>query len=270
MLSPGVPLRRLVLPLRCNGERMNQVLPAKSRVRSRLMLALATSALLLAGAGGFFTYQVRQVPEFYEQAIAAQPTQQIAAGQQFEQQALEVQNQIRRAGEWRAEISDSEINGWLATVLPEKFASLLPPEVSEPRVAIQQDRLLMAAKYRTSGIETVVSLELSAFLTDEPNVVAVQIHRVAAGNVPLPVGKYLEQITEAAAKRGVYIRWQEVAGDPLAVVQLPRTEPGDKREIRIHSLGLLPGKAIVAGTVEERPLPEKGPAPAQPAVKAAP
>lgn len=224
-----------------------------SRLRFRLMLILATVALLLAGAGSFFTYQVQQVPEFYEQAIAAQPQQQIAAGQQFEQEALEVQNQIRRAGEWRAEIAADEINGWLATVLPEKFPGMLPPEVSDPRVAIEQDRLRVAAKYRMSGIDTVVSLELSAFLTAEPNVMAVRVQRVAAGNIPVPLGKYLEQITESASRRGIYIRWQEVEGDPLAIVTLPLAEPGDKREIILRSLELQPGTAIVTGTAEERP-----------------
>ena len=226
-----------------------------SRLRFRLMLILATFALFLAGAGSFFTYHVQQVPEFYEQAIAAQPKQQMEAGQQFEQEALEVQNQIRRAGDWRAEIAADEINGWLATVLPEKFPGMLPPEVSDPRVAIEQDRLRVGAKYRMSGIDTVVSLELSAFLTDEPNVIAVRAHHVAAGNIPVPVGKYLEQITESAARRGIYIRWQEVDGDPLAIVTLPLAEPGDKREIILSSLELQPGTAIITGTAEERPPP---------------
>lgn len=233
-----------------------------SRLRFRLMLVAAIVALILAGAGSFFSYQVRQVPEFYEQAIAARPQEQIAAGQQFEQQAIEVQNQIRRAGEWRAELTEEEINGWLATVLPEKFPGVLPPDVSDPRVAIQQDRLLIAAKYRVSGIETVVSLELSAFLTEEPNVVAVRVHRVAAGNIPVPLGKYLEEITAAAAKRGIYIGWQEVDGDPLAIVTLPLAEPGDKREIILRSLELLPGRAMAGGTVAERELPPQNREPA--------
>ena len=89
-----------------------------SRLRFRLMLILATVALFLAGAGSFFTYQVQQVPEFYEQAIAAQPKQQMEAGQQFEQEALEVQNQIRRAGEWRAEIAADEINDAISAASP--------------------------------------------------------------------------------------------------------------------------------------------------------
>jgi hypothetical protein len=238
-----------------------------NRLRFRLMLILALVALILAGAGSFFTYQVQQVPEFYEQAIAAQPTQQIAAGQQFEQQALDVQNQIRRAGsspgvrgDWRAELEDKEINGWFATVLPEKFPGMLPPEVSDPRVAIHKDRLLIAAKYRTSGLETVVSLELSAFLTEEPNVLAVRVHHVAAGNIPIPLGKYLEQITAEASRRGIYIRWQQVESDPLAIITLPLAEPGDKREIILRSLELLPGQLIATGTAEERPQPEKSPA----------
>jgi hypothetical protein len=221
------------------------------RLRFRLMLIAALVVLILAAAGGFFLYQVRHIPEFYEQAIAIEPHEQVAAGQQFEQQALEVQNQLRRIGPWRAEITEDEINGWLATVLPEKFPNALPPEAREPRVALRQDRILIAAKYRTSGIESVVSLELSAFLTEKPNVVAVRVHRAAAGNIPLPLGKYLEEITAVAAKRGVYIGWQEIEGDPLAIVTLPLAEPGDRR-------------VIATGTAEERGPAKKATAPAEP------
>ena len=222
-----------------------------TRTRKRLLLVVFAALLLLAGALGFFSYQVQQVPEFYEQAIAAPVVQQQQAAEQFEHSALELQNQIRRDEEWRVEIAADEINGWLATVLPRKFPGVLPPEVSEPRVAIEPDRLHIATKYHTSGLTTVVSIQLSAFLTPEPNVVAVRIHRVAAGNVPLPLGKYLEQITAAAAKHGIYIRWQEIDGDPQAIVTLPIGEPGDKRAIVIRSLQLLSGKLVAAGTATE-------------------
>jgi len=43
-----------------------------------------------------------------------------------------------------------------------------------------------------------------------------------------------------------------VEGDPLAIVRLPLAEPGDKREIIVRSLQLLPGKALASGTAEER------------------
>lgn len=216
------------------------------------MIVVSAAFLLIAGTVGFFSYQVQQVPEFYQQAIAAPVVQQKQAAEEFEHQALELQNQIRRDEDWRLEITAEEVNGWLATVLPEKFPSVLPPEVSEPRVAIAPDRLHIATKYHTSGITTVVSIELSAFLTTEPNVVAVRIHRVAAGNVPLPLSKYLEQISAEAQKHNIIVRWQEIEGDPQAIVTLPIAEPGDKRAIVIRSLQLLAGKLVAAGTATEQ------------------
>jgi hypothetical protein len=225
----------------------------------RLIVVVSVALVLIAAALGFFSYQVKQVPQFYEQAIAAPPEVQHQAAEQFEHQAIELQNQIRLQETWRVEISADEINGWLATVLPEKFPDVLPREVSEPRIAIEQNRLQIAAKYHTSGISTIVSIELSAFLTEQPNVVAIRIHKVAAGNVPLPLAKYLEEISAAAAEHGIIVRWQEVEGDPQAIVTLPLAEPGDKRAIVIRSLELLPGKLTATGTAEEteRPEPDK-------------
>jgi hypothetical protein len=224
---------------------------ASSRVRFRLLLVLFAAVLLVAGTGGFFAYQVQQVPEFYQQAIAAPPQRQVEAAEQLEHQAIELQNQIRRDEPWRVELTADEINGWLATVLPEKFPDVLPPEVREPRVALEQDRLKAAGKVQTSGIETVVSIELAAYLTERPNELAIRVHSVSAGKVPIPLSKYLEQITAAAERKGIFIRWQEVEGDPLAIVMLPLAEPGDKREIIIRSLQLLPGTIVVTGTAEE-------------------
>jgi hypothetical protein len=225
----------------------------------RLIVVVSAVLVLIAAALGFFSYQVQQVPQFYEQAIAATPEVQHQAAEQFEHQAIELQNQIRLQEAWHVEISADEINGWLATVLPEKFPEVLPKEVSDPRIAIEQNRVQIAAKYHTSGITTVVSIELSAFLTEQPNVVAIRIHKVAAGNVPLPLAKYLEEISAAAAEHGIFVRWQEIEGDPQAIVTLPIAEPGDKRAIFIRTLELLPGKLLATGTAEEakRPEPEK-------------
>ncbi|QDU29814.1 hypothetical protein ETAA8_49290 [Anatilimnocola aggregata] len=234
-----------------------------SRVRTRLLWIALLAVLLVAGGFGFFTYQVQQVPQFYRQAIAASPREQVQAGEQFETEALELQNQIQRTGDWQVELAADEINGWLATVLPEKFGEAIPPGISDPRVAIEQGRLLAACKYQAVGIETVVSIELEAFLTNETNVVAVRVHQVAAGKVPIPLGQYLEQITAAAAERGIFVRWQEVDGDPLALISLPLAEPDDKRSIVIRSLELSPGKLIATGTAEDT-APVKRPRPVPP------
>lgn len=229
--------------------------------KQRLLVVVFVGLLLIAAGFGFFSYQVQQVPEFYERAIAAPVVEQQQAAEQFEHQAIELQNQIRREHDWQIEITADEVNGWLATVLPEKFHGTLPPEVSEPRVAIEQDRLHIAAKVQIRGIPTIVSIVLSAFLTDEPNTIAIRVHKVAAGNVPLPLAKYLEQITAEAAKSNVLIRWQEVDGDPQAIVTLPLAEPGDKRLIVVRSLQLLPGTVTAAGTADEVPQepPPNGP-----------
>ena len=56
------------------------------------------------------------------------------------------------------------------------------------------------------------------------------------------------------------VSW-EVDGDPLAIITLPLAEPGDKRNIILRSLQLLPGKAVASGTVEEREMSPQEPTP---------
>lgn len=233
--------------------------------RSRLVLILLVIALAAAGGFGFFTYQVRQVPRFYRQAIASSPTDQAQASEQFESQAIELQNQIRRTGDWRFELAADEVNGWLATVLPRKFPQALPREIHDPRVAIEQDRLLAACGYEMSGVHAVVSVELEPYLTSKPNELAVRVHRVAAGALPVPLGQYLDQITSAAAEHGIVVRWQEIDGDPLALVTLVPADPREKRTIEVRTLEVLPGKLVVTGTAEAAIAPARVPPEREPA-----
>lgn len=236
-------------------------------IRTRLLLILLLLVLLGVGSFGFFTYQVQQVPQFYQQAIARSPQEQFQHGEQFEAEAIELQNQLRRSGQWQLELAADDVNGWLATVLPEKFPQALPEEVHDPRVAMEPDRLLAACTYQTVGIDTVVSVELEPYLTDKPNELAIRVHRVAAGALPVPLAQYLEQITAAAAEHGVVIRWQEVEGDPLALITLVLTDADDQRNISVTALEVLPGKLSLSGQVEE-PLPPQPLAP--PTIQAVP
>jgi hypothetical protein len=70
-------------------------------------------------------------------------------------------------GEWRTVISADELNGWLATKLPEAFPELLPKSIRDPRVAITPDAVFLAAQSTIAGVDTVVSVEVEPFVTTD-------------------------------------------------------------------------------------------------------
>ena len=227
--------------------------PAKPRWRSVFSIAALLLALLvvLSILGAYFAS--RQVPQFYTEALAAERPAQAEAGHELERRALELRNELQRAGQWKATFTDDQINGWLAVDLVEKFPDLLPPEVQAPRVAINQEEVQLAFRYHSPEVDTVVSFAASVALTEETNVVAVRIRRARAGALPIPLTQFLDRIANKVEGTDLEIRWSQIDGDPVALIRLPRehTDLADKT-LRLERFELRDGEAILSGRTEQR------------------
>jgi hypothetical protein len=225
----------------------------RGMVRGALVVAIVFA--LIAAVSMWSVYQSSQhVPEFYVQALAAPPAQQAAAGQELERQALALNNQVRRPGRWEARFTQDQINGWLAVDLPKKFPGSLPGGVSDPRVAVTDGEVQLAVKWQQGNASAVLSAAGEAYLTDEPNEVAVRILAVRAGALPVPLARFLDEIAERAASSGLPLRWTEIDGDPVALVKLPLDrEEFRGKQLLVEELRLEEGVIIVAGHTDEGP-----------------
>ena len=204
-------------------------------------ILLAIAALVLVGA----YWGSKQVPEFYERALAAEPQRQAEAGEELERNVLELRNDVRQDGHWQAVFTDEQINGWLAVDLPEKFPRALPKQLKDPRVAIEPDLAQLAALYAGPQYSAVISLAVEIHLTDEPNVLAVRVHRARAGLLPVPLADWLDRVRLGAEQSGIPLRWVEQDGDPVALVSVPlqprriRRPPAENRSNRTAARGSL-------------------------------
>ena len=222
------------------------------RALVRYLFVGCLAATLVAVGMALYAWRASQhVPEFYVQALAKPAAEPAKAAYKFEQQVLELKNDVRREGEWQATFSAEEINGWLANDLPVKFPNALPSAVSDPRVAISPQMIQVACKYSDGRISSVISLGALPKLTSEANVLAIRIRQVRAGALPIPVANFFEQISEHSAKSGVPLRWGEEDGDPVAYVTLPMNHPELKDKLlRVETIELQDGALVVAGTTE--------------------
>jgi hypothetical protein len=221
------------------------------------ILAGLAAALVLPAAGGIILTTLwrasQSVPEFYERALVAAPppAEQKQAADELERKVLSLHNEARRAGRWEARFSQDHINGWLAADLPTKFPGALPVGVSEPRVELDPDMLQLAVRYRQGDVTTVLSAAGEAFLTDRPNEVAIHLHYVRAGAVPVPLGQFLEKIARRATDAGLPLRWTEVAGDPVAIVTLPLDRQEFRgRNLQVEQLKIEDGAILISGRTE--------------------
>ena len=217
----------------------------------RIVAICTLACVLLAVLGLVGVYRaIQQVPNFYQETLRTEPAQSQIAGDQFERQVLALTAGTWQDGRWREIFTDHQINGWLAVDLVEKLPNLLPPGVQNPRVAIDTDRVRMACRYQGRCVSMVFSLDVQAYLTDEPNVVAVRICSAKAGMLPLPLKRVLQTVSTMAVEANVKLRWAHQEGDPVALVTIPTQHDNFERPRHLEALELRKGRIYVSGRTD--------------------
>lgn len=222
---------------------------ANPRVSGKLRLlsvAAGSFLLLLVGflAGVYWASQ--RVPEFYAQAVQLDPEQAQVANDELLAGATALASNARKEGDWSAVFTAEQINGWLAVDLPQNYPDMLPLEVIEPRVEITPKLATIGCRYKDGAVTTVISVAVELYLA-EPNVVALRIHGIHAGAVPIPLSQVLDGINEAAEQMKVQLRWTKAKGDPVALVTIPPAEGSDDTRYRLEALEMRAGELYVSG-----------------------
>ncbi len=221
----------------------------------RMLAVLCGTAAVLAVLLLFLAYRaMQQAPAFYQQALSERPeAEQQVAGNQLEQEVLQLSNNVQEEGVWEARFTEDELNGWLAIDLPEKFSKAIPAGISDPRVAIEPELLRVACHYKDQRMNSIISVALTARLTDEPNVLAIHVEQARAGWLPLPFKKVLEQITQAALDAGISLEWTEQEGETVALVTIPQQHDSYRFSvIHLDAVELRKGELYVAGRTEAK------------------
>lgn len=218
----------------------------------KIVLLTITGLTVLVAVLLFAAYRASQhEPEFYAEAMQADPAKQEEAGDELERRVLDLHNNARREGDWTAIFSDEQINGWLAVDLPKKYPRALPAGASDPRVAITEGQALLGCRHESARLSTVVSLAVTVDLSEEENTLAIRIAKARAGALPVPMKRWLESITKGARRAGVPLRWAQLKGDPVALVPISiRHQELKNRQLVIESIELLDGEIRLAGRTE--------------------
>ncbi len=221
---------------------------AKKRI-AILGTAVLAAAILLAGGLGLYR-AVRHVPPFYRRAVGVSPAGQRTASDMMVQKAAALVSDLDREGTWEAVFTEEEINGWLAVDLVENHPGALPGSFTAPRVHVEPERLTVACRFDDGRFHSVLWLAIEAYLA-EPNVLALRIRKVRAGMLPLPLGEVLDQISQAARRMELQLRWQQRDGDPVALIALA-PQADEKKRVVVESLALGEGDIYLAGRTESR------------------
>jgi hypothetical protein len=208
-----------------------------------------TAASLIGMVLGGAYYAARQVRPFYKQALQIEPEVLQRGSRELESRATALYSDARQHGQWQALFTAEQINGWLATQLAENKDSGLPKNFRDPRVAITKEALTLGFRTTSGGVDTVVTVDASVFITKE-GAVGVRLMSVRAGALPLPVMQLADELAAACQKLSLPVRWTQQDGEPVALVELHSDPSADKRQFHIDSIELGESEVYVAGHTE--------------------
>lgn len=204
-----------------------------------VVIALAAACLLLLVV--WTATSTRRKPVFYQQSLAILPSENEQQGQQFERRLATAYNQVNRGAEWSLLVTESQINGWLASDLPEKFPDVLSDHILDPRLKLSQNEFQIAFQipgrvFNRSHHTVLISGD--AFVTQQPNQIAFRIHQAKCGIFPIPYSWWADQLAETLMNRDISLTWTEQNGDAVALVNLPGQRVIDAVQVEHQSLGL--------------------------------
>ena len=220
---------------------------------SRIARVVVVTGLILSVVGWWAMRQTRHVPEFYTEVTRPRSAERTATlREQMRGEIHQLAQDTARRGAWNASFSQREINAWLAEELPAKFPRLLARGASDPRIAIRDGKLLAAVRYQHRGWDTIVSCELQVTLTEQPNMLALEVTNLRAGLLPIPLHRFVRGISKEAAAGDLDIRWDRDQDEMVALVTIPAEHPKYVvTPVTIESVRLGDGELTLSGHAGE-------------------
>jgi len=209
----------------------------------RALILLSTFALLLAVLGVLWISLTHR-PEFYRAVVKGSPEQRERHAKRFVAQSLQLRNDIYNEPTWEAVFSDQEVNAWLAQDLVTEFADELPPEIHEPRVLFELDRVTLAFELDRGPINSVIWV-VARPSVPEPNVLELTLEKVRAGVLPVPAENMIERIVTHVREQGLEASWKRVDGLPVVLVKY--TPHFDREDVRLEDVEVRDGEIRLAG-----------------------
>ena len=206
-----------------------------------ILLTLALLAIIPFGAWISLTHK----PKFYRADARIPRALRKAEAKHFVAQSLQLRNDICNEPTWEAVFSDQEVNAWLAEDLVTHFADQLPPEVHEPRVVFEMDRVTLAFELEQGPVRSVIWVVARPRVL-EANVLQMTFEKIRAGVLPVPPEKILNRITEHLRSRGLDVDWH-YDSDKLPVATVRYNPDFDRGVIRLEQIQIREGQIRLAG-----------------------
>jgi hypothetical protein len=201
--------------------------------------------LLVVAIPGLIWVSLTHQPGFYRAMVQLPREVRAVKAKRFMAQSLQLRNDICNEPTWEAIFTDQEVNAWLAEDLVTHFADQVPPEVHEPRVVFEVDRVTLAFQLDQGPISSVIWVVARPHVP-EANVIELTLEKIRAGVLPVPAEGILDRITAHARNHGFDVRWRrDPEGFPVATF---RYTPDSRRDdVKLEQVQIHRGQIRLAG-----------------------
>jgi hypothetical protein len=214
------------------------------RKKTKRLLWVGVVIAAMAAAPGVVWLSLTYQPSYYRAMVLQSREQRQGKARKFVAQGLQLRNDICNEPTWEAVFSDQEVNAWLAEDLVTHFADHLPPEVHEPRVLFELDRIILAFELRQRGIDSVITV-VARPRVPAGNTVELTLEKIRAGILPVPADNVLDRIVEYARFLGIDVEWTRRDGYPVVLI---RYTPNLQRDdVQLQELQIRTGQLRLAG-----------------------
>ena len=192
----------------------------KKRWRRILHIFLAVSVLILLVCL-LILWLLQTVPLSYQIALAVEDKVQHPHLVALQETVDNIKDDIWHRDKLVLEVSELQINAWLATELGPQSRRALPAGIKQPRIELGNQQQTLYFTIERSRFTVVISIVVQIELGDDPNTLEIRVVSVHAGSLPIRMKRAFDEIESAMARQGVDFRWKPGTNREVAVVTIP-------------------------------------------------
>jgi len=205
--------------------------------------AIVIAILLLLVLFAYFAAQKK--PGFYREFEKLSATERKKLNDALVTQSLKTYSQMQDSDQWSWFVSDKEINGWFSVDGRTQTFNFLPREIRNPRVAIRDQTIEIAAEAKYGYLSGTLWLTGSVSVP-EPNLVAIRIRSARVGLFPFDKDKLAQIIKDAAKSTDGKLQLINEGGDPCLQFR-PVMQNQKKQPLEIVSVETDENRLLVKG-----------------------
>ncbi len=195
------------------------------------------------------------VPNYYAEQMSVSSTAMNDANDEMVRKVEQFNHDVTKPGKWRVEFTEEQINAWLANELLARLPYALPPNVFDPRVAIEPDLAKVAAKYSCGNLAAVLSLEVDPFVASEKNDLAIRICAAKIGSVPGLADRARQSIHYASLRSRIHIQWMQDEGEWVGKFKFDGKVFDLDPNVQLREIELSDGRVCLSGVTLPPPEP---------------